>query len=1209
MKPDDQAGEVAEGGLPEKEETANGTDEKERARNPWPSLTSSTTSDADEEEGAATVMLDVAALEQARLVAGDPIEPVDDALQDLSVDEIEEVLETLGSGPYPKVEEEEEESDKATVMLDTGAIEEAMGDSEEEEESDKATVMLDTGAIEEAMGDSEEEESDKATVMLDTGALKETVSAPSDLPETEKATVMLDASGLGDEPEEEPNDLPEVEKATVMLDTSGPGEEPATADEGAEIVFVQDHEPVLPDLSQPVYTGSSGLFEDQHEKLEAVEDQHADILADPRMPKIGDLIAERYKITEVVGKGGFAAVYMAEDTTISGKVAVKVLQPEKSQDPDFAERFRQEVRLARVLQHPNTIKVYDTGTTETDCLYMVMEFITGIGFDEYLKEHGALDPAKVVRIGEQILRSLAEAHQAGIVHRDLKPTNVMISTVGADDDFVKVVDFGIAKALRVDLATAKTETGVVFCTPKYAAPEVLLGEGIGSAVDVYACGLIMLEALTGFSVYNVGSDAEAIAHQLSDDPVPIPDEVSETAIAKVLERALAKRASDRYRNASEMLSELRKLAVFDLATVPIKLSDATTQQLRSSSYVDTHIFSKQVKKEPLSPQKASVLTEMMPTQKRSVVPRVLGILTVLVICALVVLWMLSSQEQPDEPTNEETVAAVTEQPGESSSGDEQHWERPDLPNSRDILGARLAASDWQAGSWLEPDVENVVAQVGDDDDHPAETDPVIDLDAIALNFTSVDPTSNNEQPTDPDAEADAIAAKAEAHRMALLYESAEANSEAFDLLHAALSADLIDQSEKTGAYDQLLGLTENLVAVLVRLDRCDAAERRLDRSLDIEGLDVAAVEPTVGVIRSDIEACRERVAAQQQQWDPAEYVAHIAEGDRLHNTATMMLDPVAQRAILFESIHARQQAIELIETALSEGLIPEDTREFASRDLAHLNEQVTATLMDLQLDLAVAVQIEDTLESAELLSEEAANDLAAVLTAFEAEEAAENETLLVPDVADEPGIDLAAVDPADTDQAELVGTGEGTGVAMGEGTGLEVAEAFTWNMGRFAELSQTGAALFEQAEDVAVEIRQQAEADAETQDVLSVGWIAAIFSGRGDGQGDGTGADVALLEVVEEEAPPTVYAIEVNITSQPDGCRVVLDGETLGRTPFSETIESEDDEITLSIRKTDFETERITISMTDGDVEESVELRARNPFGQTQTLGDMERRR
>ena len=280
-------------------------------------------------------------------------------------------------------------------------------------------------------------------------------------------------------------------------------------------------------------------------------------LEDASSLRRGQVICDgRYEVLDLLGVGGFASVYKVQDNKLGGILALKILDPIRSGRRKFAERFYQEIRLTRQLQHHNTIKIYDAGMTEDACLYMTMELVDGEPLDEVLERERALGPKRAMRIAVQVLKSLSEAHDNGIVHRDLKPSNIMLCQLAGEKDYVKVVDFGIAKALDPGMGTMKTETGVFLCTPSYAAPEQLLGSDIGPSADIYSLALIIIEMMTGFIVMNGNSLGEIIKKQCDTLPVPIPGKVTQTPLGRILEKATQKDAADRYVTATEMLEEI-----------------------------------------------------------------------------------------------------------------------------------------------------------------------------------------------------------------------------------------------------------------------------------------------------------------------------------------------------------------------------------------------------------------------------------------------------------------------------------------------------------------------------------------------------------------------------------------------------------------------------------------------------------------------------
>ena len=293
-------------------------------------------------------------------------------------------------------------------------------------------------------------------------------------------------------------------------------------------------------------------------------------LADhPHMPRLGSKVAGRYEVLKLMGEGGFAVVYQARDTRLGGLVALKVLEPSKSLDQTFVNRFEQEINLVRELRQHNTIKIWGAGVTETNCFYYAMEFVEGEELANLVNRTKGLPVDRVVRIVSQVLRSLGEAHKAGIIHRDLKPGNIMVCQPEDEPDYVKVLDFGIAKPQSSDLQKVKTQTGMVMCTPNYAAPELLRNQAIVPATDLYALGLIMAEMLTGQQAVRADSLIDIITIQASPAPVPLDPQLMQMPIGRVIAKATAKNITERYQSASEMLADLRALGAQPPASVPV----------------------------------------------------------------------------------------------------------------------------------------------------------------------------------------------------------------------------------------------------------------------------------------------------------------------------------------------------------------------------------------------------------------------------------------------------------------------------------------------------------------------------------------------------------------------------------------------------------------------------------------------------------------
>lgn len=278
---------------------------------------------------------------------------------------------------------------------------------------------------------------------------------------------------------------------------------------------------------------------------------------DPDMPKAGDVIDDRYEVLRVIGEGGFAAVYKCHDRRTQKDVAIKVLDPMMSRRGEFSQRFLREIRTVSQLRHHNTIKVTDAGKTDVGCLYLVMELLEGEALDEILDREGALPPARVQRIMSQVLKSLIEAHQDGVMHRDMKPANVFIAKIPGETDYVKVLDFGIAKSRDETADTSLTATGQVMCSPDYVAPERVRDHVCFFSSDLYSLGIMMLEMLEGELPYKGDTPIMvALQHARTDSPVPIKPYTLQGPLGAVVEKSVNKDASKRYQSAEEMLDDL-----------------------------------------------------------------------------------------------------------------------------------------------------------------------------------------------------------------------------------------------------------------------------------------------------------------------------------------------------------------------------------------------------------------------------------------------------------------------------------------------------------------------------------------------------------------------------------------------------------------------------------------------------------------------------
>lgn len=291
----------------------------------------------------------------------------------------------------------------------------------------------------------------------------------------------------------------------------------------------------------------------------------------------GQILDGAYEIVEFISKGGFGAVYRARQLSMDRDVAVKLLLP--GAQPDFdglVKRFRNEVKAVRNLRHPNTVQIFDFHETADGQLYFTMEYLEGRSLRDLIKGGEPISPRRCAKILSQALKSLAEAHAMGIIHRDIKPANIMLVDMYGEEDFVKVLDFGIAKAMH-DSPNAPsdeplTRTGYLVGTVRYMAPERIAGDPAGPYSDIYSLGLVGASLLMGQPLLGSSSRLEAMQMQMGTKPLPIPAAVENCGLGEILGRALEKLPANRYASAEEMLDELGAIAETDLSDSPLEIS-------------------------------------------------------------------------------------------------------------------------------------------------------------------------------------------------------------------------------------------------------------------------------------------------------------------------------------------------------------------------------------------------------------------------------------------------------------------------------------------------------------------------------------------------------------------------------------------------------------------------------------------------------------
>ncbi len=300
----------------------------------------------------------------------------------------------------------------------------------------------------------------------------------------------------------------------------------------------------------------------------------------------GETLAGRFRLEELLGQGGYGAVFEAVQLSVGRRCAVKVLFPHLCADESTVARFRTEAKTTSRLTHPNSVVLYDFGRDDdAGLLFLAMELLDGRDLTTVLRSEGPLGVEETVHVVEQAAGSLQEAHDLGLVHRDIKPRNIMLLERGNDPNYVKVIDFGIAKVLGSSRMTVSdlTQTGTIIGTPKYMAPEQIRDAAIDGRTDLYALAISTYQMLTGRTPFEEGTAMEIAGRQLAERPEPPrtfhPGLALTDAFEAVLLKALAKKPEHRFDTVTEFARALR--AALDARAVPALDRPGPTQALDS----------------------------------------------------------------------------------------------------------------------------------------------------------------------------------------------------------------------------------------------------------------------------------------------------------------------------------------------------------------------------------------------------------------------------------------------------------------------------------------------------------------------------------------------------------------------------------------------------------------------------------------------------
>ncbi|MGE0872893.1 MAG: serine/threonine protein kinase [Kofleriaceae bacterium] len=285
-------------------------------------------------------------------------------------------------------------------------------------------------------------------------------------------------------------------------------------------------------------------------------------VSDSNRAWLGKIVDGRYRVLEVIGRGGMGVVYRVEHLRMGKIAAMKVLHRDLAQDADTVRRFESEAAAVSKLFHPHTVQVFDFGNAQ-GALYLIMELVRGLDLGRMLARDGAMPWARAAPVLVQICGALQEAHELGIVHRDLKPENVLITRTTGGRDYVKVLDFGLAKLDQRGKAPDRTDKQAIVGTPYFMAPEQIRGEEVDARTDLYAFGALMFELLTAQHLYTSSTAVGVLTKHLTAEPdapsLRCPMLGIPPGVDHICRKALARNPRDRWRSAAELAAMIEEV--------------------------------------------------------------------------------------------------------------------------------------------------------------------------------------------------------------------------------------------------------------------------------------------------------------------------------------------------------------------------------------------------------------------------------------------------------------------------------------------------------------------------------------------------------------------------------------------------------------------------------------------------------------------------
>ena len=418
------------------------------------------------------------------------------------------------------------------------------------------------------------------------------------------------------------------------------------------------------------------------------------------------LLAGRYEVGDLIGRGGMADVHVGTDSRLGRRVAIKLLKPALATDPAFRSRFRREAQEAAKMAHPTIVRIFDAGEetitdengAEVQLPFIIMEFVDGRLLKDMIAD-GPIEQGEAVRIISQVLTALEYSHRAGVVHRDVKPGNIMVTPTGQ----VKVMDFGIARAVS-DSSASIAETSTIVGTAQYFSPEQARGEAVDARTDLYSTGIVLFEMLTGRAPFT-GDNPVAVAYQHVNQQALPPSALNprvSPALDAVVLRAMAKDRFERFQTAGEFRIDAETAAA---GSIPVRKSaqpnefNATLFGVNPNSRTGSEATFRQLNVDQND--------RIARTQNRPPVAWIWGGVAVLIVIIIAVFMWVQSVSQPTVLTGNVSIAvpAVTgnsyEDAQKALSDAKLVAERVDQP-SADVAANSVIGTDPEAGIKVAP---------------------------------------------------------------------------------------------------------------------------------------------------------------------------------------------------------------------------------------------------------------------------------------------------------------------------------------------------------------------------------------------------------------------------------------------------------------------------------------------------------------------------